>query len=46
VLSTMFPSESMILYVEMAGLLEGLWKVISDVNLLFTAPGKCTLKIV
>ena len=42
-LSTNSPSESMTRYVGMAGRSEALRKAISVVNLLLTAPGKCTL---
>ncbi len=41
--STMTPSESMTRYVGMAGYVAGRWKERSVVNLLLTAPGKCTL---
>lgn len=43
-LSTMAPSESITLYVGIAGCVDGCSKDSLVVNLLFTAPGKCTLE--
>ena len=43
-LSTTTPSESITLYVEIAGWESGVTKVIFEVNLLFTAPGNWTLQ--